>query len=165
MLLLHHRSSVITATMNDRKYKPLSKRETRSPKVASTAISPAVHEMTAAANLKPQPRRRSTVDTPYGQHASSQHGPVNRKSWAETDWDELEYIWSREVNQNNDKLIDDLLHNKLNADDENRWSTGDWREPDSYFQLEKERRQQQLLDKNAVDLKARPRASKRRVTI
>ena len=161
--------------MNNRKYTPLSKRQPHAPEVASTDDTKAAHETiaetTAAAQpfLKLlQPRRRSTVDTPYSQHARSQHETINRKSWAETDWDELEYIWSREVNQNNDKLIDDLLNNtNLNTDDANRWSMGDWREPDSYFQLEKERRQQQQLDKNVVDLKMRPRSSawRRRVTI
>ena len=102
-------------------YEPQSKR--RNPENDTTAPSAAAAiTTTTAAAVAPNknPRRRSTVDTPYNldnmtskQHPHSQSEP--RKSWAETDWEELEKIWSRSqiVDEADDDDDDDLFLNLL----------------------------------------------------
>jgi hypothetical protein len=66
---------------------------------ASTTLTTTTMTTAAAPTHQRQPsstRRRSTVDTPYNPHMTqhSQSEPASRKSWAETDWEELEKLWN-----------------------------------------------------------------------
>lgn len=95
-------------------------------------------------------RRRSTVDTPYhldsalaaaaGNTPHSQSEP--RKSWAETDWEELEKLWSLRENTLNSSHSDRLeeLKNTTAVDVDGRDSggctaTGGWRGEDLFLQF------------------------------
>jgi hypothetical protein len=126
-------------------YRPQhSKRKDKTDHHSTNASSPCSPSAAQAPPAESKVRRRSTVDTPYSinnkKHPHSHSEPDNsgpRKSWAETDWEELEKMWSRERNESSDKLTalsggSDVIHKSTAANLDVKSSTQrDWRDPDA----------------------------------
>ena len=155
---------------------------TLTPTTTATAQHPTAVSMSSpsADHNNKTARRRSTVDTPcnldaktHNNNPHSQSEP-NRKSWAETDWEELEKLWNS--NHNSRDLSDrgtDLegFMDLKNAVDNNTTGDNDSLEHDLFVQFYRKRFEQegQLKQPSVVDGGSvqRPRLKpwRRRVTI